>query len=177
VSTSLMPTPGPPLREREGITRRGREVVAWVPSPGFEAEAEAVEEPACDRDAGSGLEEGPAVAGPSSAVVDLATMVVVVVVDDDDAVAVAAAVAGGRAVDAETRLGMRLGDIEQKDFVGGRGRVGERGGIEGGCWMGWASSPVWGVSALARASVSTVSSFQLNISIPHSAQARRTKNK
>jgi hypothetical protein len=24
VSTSLMPTPGPPLREREGIIRRGR---------------------------------------------------------------------------------------------------------------------------------------------------------
>jgi len=28
VSTSLMPTPGPPLREREGIMRRGRAVVA-----------------------------------------------------------------------------------------------------------------------------------------------------
>ena len=148
VSTSLMPTPGPPLREREGITRRGREVVAWDPSPGFEAEAEA----ACDRDTGSGLEEGPAAAGPSSAVIDLeATMVVVVVVDEDDAMAAAAAaVAGGRAVDAETRLGMRLGDSEEKDFLGGRGRVGERGGIEGGRWMGWASSPVRGVSALAR---------------------------
>jgi hypothetical protein len=38
VSTSLMPTPGPPLRDREGIIRRGR---LAVPSPSFEVEAEA----------------------------------------------------------------------------------------------------------------------------------------
>lgn len=90
--------------------RRGREVPARVPSPSFEAEAEAAEGPACERDTGSGLEEGPAVAGPSSAVFEFATMVVVVVIDDDDVVAVAAA--GGRAVDDETRLGIRPADSE-----------------------------------------------------------------
>lgn len=91
--------------------RRGREVPARVPSPSFEAEAEAAEGPACERDTGSGLEEGPAVAGPSSAVFEFATMVVVVVVviDDDD---VAVAAAGGRAVDDETRLGIRPADSE-----------------------------------------------------------------
>jgi hypothetical protein len=114
-----MPTPGPPLREREGIMRRGREVVAWDPSPDFEADAEAeaeaeatvAEAPAC-----SVLEEGPAAAGPSSAVVEFATMVIDDD-DDDEAVAVvAAAAAAGRAVDADARLGIRLGDSDDKDF-------------------------------------------------------------
>jgi len=58
-------------------------------------------------------DEGPVVAEPSSAVVDFATIVVVVVVVDDAVVAVAVA-AAGRAVDADTRLGIRLGDGEDK---------------------------------------------------------------
>jgi hypothetical protein len=58
-------------------------------------------------------DEGPAVAEPSSAVVEFATIVVVVV--DDDVVAVAVVVAAaGRAVDADTRLGIRLGDGEDR---------------------------------------------------------------
>jgi hypothetical protein len=57
-------------------------------------------------------DEGPAVAEPSSAVVEFAT--VVVVVDDDDAVVAVAAVAAGRAADADTRLGIRVGDGEDE---------------------------------------------------------------
>jgi hypothetical protein len=56
-------------------------------------------------------DEGPAVAEPSSAVVEFATIVVVVVVDAVVAVAVAAA---GRAVDADTRLGIRVGHGKDK---------------------------------------------------------------
>ncbi len=76
-----------------------------------EAEAELAEEqPACDGDRGRDLDDGPAaVAEPSSAVVEFAAMVV----DDDDAVAVAVA-AAGRAVGADARLGIRLGDCEEK---------------------------------------------------------------
>jgi hypothetical protein len=59
-------------------------------------------------------DEGPAVAEPSSAVVEFATIVVVVVIVDDDAVVTVAAAAAGRAVDADTRLGIRLGDGEDK---------------------------------------------------------------
>jgi len=60
-------------------------------------------------------DEGPAVAEPS-AVVEFATMVVVVVVDG--AVVAVAVTAAGRAVDADTRLGIRLGDGEDKLFLG-----------------------------------------------------------
>ena len=76
-----------------------------------EAEAELAEEqPACDGDRGRDLDDGPAaVAEPSSAVVEFAAMVV----DDDDAVAVAVA-AAGRVVGADARLGIRLGDCEEK---------------------------------------------------------------
>jgi hypothetical protein len=56
-------------------------------------------------------DEGPAVAEPSSAVVEFATIVVVV---DDDAVVAVAVVAAGRAVDADTRRGIRLGDGEDE---------------------------------------------------------------
>jgi hypothetical protein len=58
-------------------------------------------------------DEGPAVAERSSAVVEFTTIVVVDV--DADAVVVAAALAAaGRAVGADTRLGIRLGDGEDK---------------------------------------------------------------
>ena len=60
-------------------------------------------------------DEGPAVAEPS-AVVEFATMVVVVVVDG--AVVAVAVTAAGRAVDADTRLGIRLGDDEDELFFG-----------------------------------------------------------
>lgn len=56
-------------------------------------------------------DEGPAVAEPPSTAKEFATIVVVVVVDAVVAVAVAAA---GRAVDADTRLGIRLGDGEDE---------------------------------------------------------------
>ena len=61
-------------------------------------------------------DEGPAVAEPSSAVVKFATIVVVVVVIvvDEDAVVAVAVAAMGRAVDADTRLGIRLGDGEDE---------------------------------------------------------------
>jgi hypothetical protein len=60
-------------------------------------------------------DEGPAVAEPSSAVVEFATIVVVVVVVVvDDAIVAVAVAAVGRAVDADTRLGIRLGDGEDK---------------------------------------------------------------
>ena len=126
MSTSLMPTPGPPLREREGIMRRGREAEeACVPSPDFEAdadadaEAEAAEKPACDTDTGSVLEEGPAAAAePSSAAVEFATMVVVDDDDDETVAVAAAAAAAGRAVDADARLGIRPGESDDKDFRG-----------------------------------------------------------
>jgi len=77
-----------------------------------EAEAELAEEqPACDGDRGRDMDDGPAaVAEPSSAVVEFAAMVVD---DDDDAVAVAVA-AAGRVVGADARLGIRLGDCEEK---------------------------------------------------------------
>jgi len=69
-------------------------------------------------------DEGPAVAEPSSAVIEFAT---IVVVEDDDAVVVVVVAAAGRAVDADTRLGIRLGDGEDKMIFGGRGEgVGER---------------------------------------------------
>ena len=61
-------------------------------------------------------DEGPAIAEPS-AVVEFATMVVVVVVVDGAVVAVAVT-AAGRAVDADTRLGIRLGDDEDELFFG-----------------------------------------------------------
>ena len=62
-------------------------------------------------------DEGPAVAEPS-AVVEFATMVVVVVVIVDGAVVAVAVTAAGRAVDADTRLGIRLGDDEDELFFG-----------------------------------------------------------
>jgi hypothetical protein len=74
-------------------------------------------------------DEGQAVAEPSSAVVEFATTVVVDV--DDDAVAVAAA---GRAVGADTRLGIRLGDGEDKWFWG----EGDKGRREMRASVGWA---------------------------------------
>lgn len=100
VSTSLMPTPGPPLREREGMMRRGR----VVGPPDFEVEA--VEGPACACEVE--LEEGP----PAVAAVAAAEPA-----SDDDAVEVAATMAdaatattaAGSAVDADARLGMRPG--------------------------------------------------------------------
>jgi hypothetical protein len=76
-------------------------------------------------------DEGPAVAEPSSAVVEFAT---IVVVDVDDAVVAVAVAAAVRAVGADTRLGIRLGDGEDKWFLGGGGKGQER--DEGGCWMG-----------------------------------------
>lgn len=77
-------------------------------------------------------DEGPAVAEPSSAVVEFATIVVVDV--DDAVVAVAVAVAAAvRAVGADTRLGIRLGDGEDKWFFGEGGKGQER--DEGECWM------------------------------------------
>ncbi len=112
VSTSLMPRPGPPLREREGMMRRGR---AGAAPPVFEpdaraeaAEAEAgAEGPACEVAADSVL-EGPAPPPLADADVDAA---------DADAAGPAAGVAefageaattpAGSAVDADARLGMR----------------------------------------------------------------------
>lgn len=105
----------------------------------------AEEKAACAGDRGSDLEdEGPAVAEPS--VVEFATIVVVDV--NVDAVAAVVVAAAGRAVDAGTRLGIRLGDCEDRRFWGGGGKGQER--DEGGCWMGWASSSLLVVSALAR---------------------------
>lgn len=112
VSTSLMPTPGPPLREREGIMRRGRDAAA-----GAEAEAEeaGAEGPACEAAAGS-VFEGPPLrpSPPPLADVDAdeaAAEVVVVVVAAVEFVGAAAAAndtlaAAGSAVDADARLGM-----------------------------------------------------------------------
>ena len=48
MSTSLMPTPGPPLRERDGMMRRGR-----VAPPAFEVEA--AEEAGWEEDEQDGL--------------------------------------------------------------------------------------------------------------------------
>ena len=56
-------------------------------------------------------DEGPAVAEPSLAVVEFVTIVVVVDVDAVVAVAVAAV---GRAVDADTRLGIQVGHGRDK---------------------------------------------------------------
>ena len=89
VSTSLMPTPGPPLREREGMMRRWR-----VVPPGFDVGP--AEGPACvGGSTGGDLEEGPAA---EAAAADAAT-----------------ATPAGGAVDADARLGIRPRQRE-RDF-------------------------------------------------------------
>jgi hypothetical protein len=88
MSTSQMPTPGPPLREREGMMRR------WRVGPlGFEEEVEAVEGPASGEGAAEDNLEGPAAAEE----VDAFT-----VID-----AAAAAVGTPTAVGADARLGIQ----------------------------------------------------------------------
>lgn len=89
MSTSQMPTPGPPLREREGMMRR------WRVGPlGFEEEVEAVEGPGCGEGMAEDNLEGPAAAEE----VDAFTVV--------DATA-AAAVGTPTAVGADARLGIQ----------------------------------------------------------------------
>jgi hypothetical protein len=78
-----MPTPGPPLREREGIMRRGR-----VAPPVFEVEA--VEEPGWEEDEQGGLAAEAALA---FAVADIA-----------------AATPAGSVVGADTRRGIQRGE-------------------------------------------------------------------
>jgi hypothetical protein len=115
VSTSLMPTPGPPLREREGIMRRGRDAAA-----GAEAEGAGAEGPACEAAAGSVFEGPPLLPSPPSPpppppltdvdAAEAAAEVVVVVAVVEFACAAATAndtlAAAGSAVDADARLGM-----------------------------------------------------------------------
>ena len=106
VSTSLMPTPGPPLREREGMMRRGR--AAALAPPVFEPEAEAggadAEGPACEA-AGSVLEEGPPPL-PLPLAAAVAAWPAVGFVEFTGAAAVATATTVGSADDADARLGM-----------------------------------------------------------------------
>ena len=131
VSTSLMPTPGPPLREREGMMRRWR--AAALTPPVFEPEAEAgVEGPACEA-AGSVLEEGPPpLLLPLAAAV--AAWPAVGVVEFDGAAAVATATTAGSANDADARLGMLPRRRRHKFFFfGGGGECGER----RGAWTAW----------------------------------------
>jgi hypothetical protein len=114
VSTSLMPTPGPPLREREGIMRRGRDAAA-----GAEAEGAGAEGPACEAAAGSVFEGPPLLPSPPSPppppltdvdAAEAAAEVVVVVAVVEFACSAATAndtlAAAGSAVDADARLGM-----------------------------------------------------------------------
>jgi hypothetical protein len=118
VSTSLMPTPGPPLRDREGIIRRGRDAEAVA---GAEADGAGVEGPACEAAAaGSVLEIPPpplplpplADADAEADVEDATGPATVFVVEFAGAVAavsdtvVAAAAAGNAVVDADARLGI-----------------------------------------------------------------------
>lgn len=113
VSTSLMPTPGPPLREREGIMRRGRDAAA-----GAEAEGAGAEGPACEAAAGSVFEGPPLLPSPLPSPPPLADVdaaeaaaefVVVAAVEFAGAAAAAndTLAAAGSAVDADARLGMR----------------------------------------------------------------------
>ena len=86
VSTSLMPTPGPPLREREGMMRRGR-----AAPPAFEVEA--VLEPGWEE--GSGDESDGLAAAEAAfafAGADIAT-----------------ATLAGSVVDADARRGIQRG--------------------------------------------------------------------
>ena len=112
VSTSLMPTPGPPLRERDGIMRRGRDAAA-----GAEAEGAGAEGPACEAAAGSVFEVLPLPLPPLPPPPPLADVEaaeaaaeVVVVAAVEFAGAAAAAndtlATAGSAVDADARLGM-----------------------------------------------------------------------
>jgi hypothetical protein len=85
VSTSQMPTPGPPLREREGMMRR------WRAGPlGFGVEA--AEGPACGECAAEDNLEGPAADGVMAFIVA------------DTAVS---ATPAGSVVGADARLGIR----------------------------------------------------------------------
>jgi len=134
VSTSLMPTPGPPLREREGMMRRGR--AAALAPPMFEPEAEAggadVEGPACEA-AGSVLEEGPPpLLLPLAAAV--AAWPAVGVFEFDGAAAVATATTAGSANDVDARLGMLPRRRRHRNFFfGGEGECGEK----RGAWTTW----------------------------------------
>ena len=140
VSTSLMPTPGPPLREREGMMRRWR--AAALTPPVFEPEAEAgVEGPACEA-AGSVLEEGPPpLLLPLAAAV--AAWPAVGVVEFAGAAAVATATTAGSANDADARLGMLPRRRRHKFFFSGVGVSVEKSGVLGLLGRGWASSPLW----------------------------------
>jgi hypothetical protein len=147
VSTSLMPTPGPPLREREGMMRRGRAAAAWVAPPVFEPEAEAAEGgadaegPACEA-AGSVLDlwEGPPPPPPPLLLLLVGPAIVaawppavpVGVVEFAGAVAVDAATIAGSADDADARLGM-LPRRRRRDvfFFFGGGVSGEKSGVLG----------------------------------------------
>ena len=105
-----MPTPGPPLRDREGMMRRGRAEAALAP-PVFEPEAEAegadVEGPACEA-AGSVLEEcaPPLLLPLGVAAAAVAAWPAVGVVEFAGAAAVGTATAAGSADNADARLGM-----------------------------------------------------------------------
>lgn len=96
MSTSQMPTPGPPLREREGMMRR------WRAGP-LEFGVGVVEGPACGEGTADVNLEGPAAGG-----------VVAFIVAD----AAAAATPAGRAVGADARLGIQPEERGQK-FGGG----------------------------------------------------------
>lgn len=142
MSTSLMPTPGPPLREREGMMRRGRAAAALAP-PVLEPEAEGAggadaEGPACEA-AGSVLEEGP-----PPLLLPLATAVVAAcpamrVVEFAGAAVVVTATTAGSADDADARLGMLPRRRRHKIFFSGVGVSLEKSGVLG---RGWASSPL-----------------------------------
>jgi len=102
VSTSLMPTPGPPLREREGMMRRGR-----VAPPAFEVEAE--EEPGWEEGSGDESDGPPAdEAAFAFAVTDIAT-----------------ATLAGSVVDADARRGIQRGQgLGKLVAMEKRGRLG-----------------------------------------------------
>jgi hypothetical protein len=130
VSTSLMPTPGPPLRERVGIIRRGRDAAA-VPAA-VASEGASVEGPACEAAAGSVL-DGPPVPPPLADVDAAGAEAEIVVVIEVVGTAAAAAVAvsdtlavAGSAVAADARLGMVPRRVRDTDtgrvllFFGGR---------------------------------------------------------
>jgi hypothetical protein len=152
-----MPTPGPPLREREGMMRRGR--AAALAPPVLEPEAEGAggadaEGPACEA-AGSVLEEGPPPLLLTLAAAAVAACPAVGVVEFAGAAAVVTATTAGSADDADARLGILPRRRRHKNFFfGGGGECGEK----RGAWMrlgvvaavcGSATSPVM-VLALRR---------------------------
>jgi hypothetical protein len=105
VSTSQIPTPGPPLREREGMMR------LWRVGP-LGPEVEAVEGPACGEGTAEDCLEGPATEG-----------VVAFIVPD----AATAATPAGSAVGADTRLGIQPEQNKRGQKIsGGIGKIGER---------------------------------------------------